>query len=212
MRCTLLGSSGLVGAACLRELSKHDEVDEIICPVRDANRTEALPKARIVEIDFADLKSHRELFQTDAVICCLGTTRKKAGSNKARDYVDLQIPLTAAGIAKECGAKHFLVVSAQGANAKSWIAYNRAKGLLEQGLIMLDFDSLTIARPSLLLGARKEKRFMEDLAAKLFTRVPPPVFWRPVFADSVARALVESMLNPPEKKKRILFNRILTMF
>lgn len=212
MRCTLLGSSGLVGSACLRELSNRSEVDEIICPVRDVSRTENLPKAKIVEADFNNLKSYRDLFNTDAVICCLGSTKKKAGSNKAREFVDLQLPLIAAGIAREQGVKHFLVVSAQGANAKSWIAYNKAKGLLEQGLSVLGFEKLTIVRPSLLLGERKEKRFWEDLAAKLFTRVPPPVYWRPVFADSVARALVESMLNPPEKPKRIIHNRLLTMF
>lgn len=212
MRCLLLGSSGLVGSACLRELSSRETVEEIVCPVRDASRTESLPKAKIVEVDFNDLKSHKDLFKVDSVICCLGSTKKKAGSNKAREYVDLQLPLVAAGLAREQGVKHFLVVSAQGANPKSWIAYNRAKGLLEQGLTVLGFDKLTIVRPSLLLGERKEKRFMEDLMAKLFTRVPPPVYWRPVFADSVARALVESMLNPPEKSKRIIHNRLLTMF
>lgn len=211
LKCTLLGSSGLVGAACLRELSAREEIAEIICPVRNLENTETLPKAKIIPINFQNLKAHRECFETDAVICCLGSTRKKAGNAKERDLVDLHLPLTAAAIAKDCGVKHFLVVSAQGANSKSWIPYNRAKGLLEEGLEILQFPSLTIARPSLLLGKRKEKRFFEDLAAKMFTKVPPPVFWRPVAADAVARALVESVLQPPGKK-RILFNRLLGLF
>ncbi|MBO5950197.1 MAG: NAD(P)H-binding protein [Fibrobacteraceae bacterium] len=211
LKCTLLGSSGLVGAACLRELSAREEIAEIICPVRNPENTETLPKAKIIPINFQNLKAHRECFETDAVICCLGSTRKKAGNAKERDLVDLHLPLTAAAIAKDCGVKHFLVVSAQGANSKSWIPYNRAKGLLEEGLEILQFPSLTIARPSLLLGKRKEKRFFEDLAAKMFTKVPPPVFWRPVAADAVARALVESVLQPPGKK-RILFNRLLGLF
>lgn len=211
LKCTLLGSSGLVGAACLRELSAREEIAEIICPVRNPENTETLPKAKIIPINFQNLKAHRECFETDAVICCLGSTRKKAGNAKERDLVDLHLPLTAAAIAKDCGVKHFLVVSAQGANSKSWIPYNRAKGLLEEGLEILQFPSLTIVRPSLLLGKRKEKRFFEDLAAKMFTKVPPPAFWRPVAADAVARALVESVLQPPGKK-RILFNRLLGLF
>lgn len=211
MKCTLLGSSGLVGAACLRELSTRSEITEIICPVRAPERTEALPKAKIVKIDFGDLKSAHACFKTDAVICCLGSTRKKAGGSKARELVDLHIPLTAAAIARECGVKHFLVVSAMGANTKSWIPYNRTKGQLEEGLSLLGFESLTIARPSLLLGARKEKRFGESLMQKLFTKVPVPAFWRPVAAEAVAKALVESVLMPPGKK-RILFNRILGLF
>ena len=211
LKCTLLGSSGLVGAACLRELSAREEIAEIICPVRNPENTETLPKAKIIPINFQNLKAHRECFETDAVICCLGSTRKKAGNAKERDLVDLHLPLTAAAIAKDCGVKHFLVVSAQGANSKSWIPYNKAKGLLEEGLEILQFPSLTIARPSLLLGKRKEKRFFEDLAAKMFTKVPPPAVWQPVAADAVARALVESVLQPPGKK-RILFNRLLGLF
>lgn len=211
MRCTLLGSSGLVGAACLRELASRSEIAEIVCPVRAPERTEPLPKARIVQIDFADLKSAHACFKTDAVICCLGSTRKKAGSAKAREMIDLHLPLTAAAIARECGVRHFLVVSAMGANSKSWLPYNRAKGQLEDGLSMLGFESLTIARPSLLLGVRKEKRLGEALMQKLFTKVPVPAFWRPVAAESVAKALVESVLMPPGKK-RILYNRVLGLF
>ena len=211
LKCTLFGSSGLVGAACLKELSARKEISEIVCPVRNPENTEKLPKAKIIPVDFNNLKDSKDCFQTDAVICCLGSTRKKAGNAKERAIVDLHIPLTIAAIAKECGVNHFLVVSAQGANSKSWIPYNKTKGMLEDGLEFLQFPSLTIVRPSLLLGKRKEKRFLEDLAAKMFTKVPPPAFWRPVSADSVARALVESVLQPPGKK-RILFNRLLGMF
>ncbi len=211
MICTLLGSSGLVGAACLRELNARSEIEKIICPVRDPSRTESFAKAEIVPIDFDNLKAFKDCFATDAVICCLGSTRKKAGNAKLREHVDLHIPLTAAAIAREAGVKHFLVVSAQGANSKSWIPYNKTKGLLEDGLSILHFESLTIVRPSLLVGQRSEKRFFEDFMISLFTKVPIPSFWSPVTAESVARALTESVLNPP-KKKRILFNRILGLF
>lgn len=211
LKCTLLGSSGLVGSACLRELSLREEISEIICPVRNIENTEAQPKAKIIPVDFNNLKNYKDCFCTDAVICCLGSTRKKAGNAKERALVDLHLPLTAAAISKECGVKHFLVVSAQGANSKSWIPYNKTKGMLEEGLEFLQFPSLTIVRPSLLVGKRKEKRFLEDLAVKMFTKVPPPAFWRPVSANSVARALIESLLQPPGKK-RIIFNRLLGMF
>ena len=211
MKCTLLGSSGLVGSYTLKELSAREEISEIICPVREIQRTVPAPKAKIIPIDFSNLKLYKDCFCTDAVICCLGSTRKKAGNTKARALVDLHLPLTCAAIAKEAGVKHFLVVSAQGANSKSWIPYNKTKGLLEDGLSFLNFESLTIARPSLIAGERKEKRFFEKLLLNLFLKVPPPAFFRPVFASSVAKALVESVLEPP-KKKRILYNRVLTLF
>ena len=40
LKCTLFGSSGLVGAACLKELSARKEISEIVCPVRNPENTE----------------------------------------------------------------------------------------------------------------------------------------------------------------------------
>lgn len=211
MKCTLLGATGLVGGECLKELILRKEIEEVICPVRRPVNLSSSPKVRTVEIDFSDLNAHRECFSSEALICCLGSTRKKAGGAKERERVDLHLPLAAAAMAKEAGVRHFLVVSAQGANANSWIPYNKTKGQLEEGLSVFGFESLTIARPSLLLGKREGPRFWEDLMGKIFTAVPPPAFWRPVSSAGVARALVESLFTPP-KGKRILYNRLLLLF
>jgi uncharacterized protein YbjT (DUF2867 family) len=48
--------------------------------------------------------------------------------------------------------KNFLCVSAMGADSHSPYFYNRLKGQLEEGLDMMGFDTLTLVRPSLLLG------------------------------------------------------------
>jgi dTDP-4-dehydrorhamnose reductase len=86
--------------------------------------------------------------------------------------------------------------------------YNRTKGLVEKGLEMFEFPSLTIVRPSLLLGDRKEKRRSEAILKKLLEGRLQfiPEFWRPIHAETVARALVQSLFDPPEGK-RIIYNR-----
>ncbi|MDR1760339.1 MAG: NAD(P)H-binding protein [Fibrobacter sp.] len=214
MIVTLLGSSGLVGAYCTKELLKTSFVTSLILPVRtlpEVPETDARVKYQVV--DFDRLQDTPEVFKADAVICCLGTTLKKAKSKKNREKVDLRIPLSAAAVAKANKVPHFIAVSAMGASPHSWMHYNRTKGHLESGLEMLAFPSLTILRPSLILGERKEKRFGEDLLKKLFERAPHavPAFWRPVHAESLARAITASLENPPVGK-RTLYNRLLIYF
>ena len=156
----------------------------------------------------------------DAVVCCLGTTRKQAGSKAAQEKVDLRLPLKLAAIAKSAGVKNFLCVSAMGADSHSPYFYNRLKGQLEEGLDMMGFETLTLVRPSLLLGKHKDKRFGEDLLQKIFGAHPEwiPAYVRPVHAETVAAHLVTSVLKPPTdhvcatdgvKGKRIIYNRVL---
>jgi uncharacterized protein YbjT (DUF2867 family) len=81
-------------------------------------------------------------------------------------------------------------VSAVGADAHSRIFYNRVKGELEDALRSLGFRSLTILRPSLLLGPRREFRLGEQVAKRFAWLVPGR--YRPVDARDVAAALVRA--------------------
>ena len=58
----------------------------------------------------------------------------------------------------------------------------------EAAISALGFRSVTIARPSLLLGSRPEPRPGEQVGRVLGVLAPPR--WRPVPGDRVARALV----------------------
>lgn len=226
MKVALLGSTGLVGKNVLRLLARLDQIQHVYCPVRavpqfsELGMSEGSSKVDFEQINF---ESHEKLragfLGCDAVICCLGTTRKKAGSKAAQEKIDLRLPLSLAAIAKKEGVKHFLCVSAQGANSASPFFYNRLKGMLEEGLTMMGFESLTLVRPSLLLGKHKEPRFGEDLMQKVFGRHPEflPSFFRPIHAETVAAHLVASLLKPPKdrvgpdgvKGRRIIYNRVL---
>jgi uncharacterized protein YbjT (DUF2867 family) len=129
-------------------------------------------------------------FHVDAAFCALGTTIRKAGSQEAFRRVDYDHPLAVARAARAGGASHFLLVSALGASARSRVFYNRVKGELEDALRGLGYPSLTIARPSILLGERAERRPGEELAKKIGWLAPSR--WRPVHATQVAGALVDA--------------------
>lgn len=184
------GATGLVGREILRLLAEDDGVAEIRALVRRS--LPAPPSRKVAECraDFDRLEEHPEWFRADAVFCALGTTIKDAGSQDAFRRVDYSYPLAIAKLAREVGTRHFLLVSALGADLHSRAFYHRVKGEVEEAVLSLGYPSLTIARPSLLLGERGEARPMEDLAKKLGWLVPAR--WRPVHAAQVAAALVDA--------------------
>ena len=228
MKVALFGSTGLIGKNVLKLLVRLDQVERVYCPVRrvpepaETGILEGAAKVDFDVVDFEHVDKLREKFAgLDAAICCLGTTIKQAGSKPAQEKIDVRLPLSLAAVAKKAGVRHFLCVSAQGANSHSPFFYNRLKGMLEEGLTMMNFEAHTLVRPSLLLGKHKDKRFGEELMQKIFVKhlAILPARIRPVFAESVAAHLVASMLKPPfehvcasdgVKGKRIIYNRVLS--
>lgn len=184
----LLGATGLVGREILRLLRADPAVHRIVAPVRRPFDEPHDPKVQIEVTDFDALQSRGDLFAVDQIFCALGTTIKQAGSQSAFRRVDLEYPLAAARLGADHGASHYLVVTAVGASASSRVFYNRVKGELEDGLRTLPYRSLTIARPSLLLGDRKEHRLAEELGKRVGWLAPGR--YRPVAATAVALALV----------------------
>jgi uncharacterized protein YbjT (DUF2867 family) len=138
--------------------------------------------------DFERLESHADDFRVDQVFCALGTTIRIAGSQAAFRRVDFDYPLAIAQLAVDRGATHFLLISAIGARADSRVFYNRVKGELEDALRRLPFRSLTIARPSFLIGDREQARPGETIG-RLLGLLAPRRF-RSVHVRNVASALI----------------------
>ena len=183
----LAGATGLVGAEVLKQLKADTSVTRIVIIGRRPGPTSD-PRIQAHVVDFDNLEAHGDLFAVDQIICALGTTMKQAGSQEAFRRVDLEYPLAMARLGLAHGARHFLLVSALGADADSRVFYNRVKGEIENALRPLGYRSVTIVRPSLLLGKRKEFRPFERLAMIVGEVVPGR--YRPVRARDVAGALV----------------------
>jgi uncharacterized protein YbjT (DUF2867 family) len=185
----LLGATGLVGRHCLDLLSRDPSFERVVVIARRRPGEAMAPRVEAHVVDMASLTEHPELFRVDAVICALGTTLRAVGGSRERfRQVDYEIPLAAAQTAQRQSAKHFLLVSAIGASATSRFFYNRVKGELEDALRSVGFRSVTIVRPSLLLGAREEFRFGEVVAKSVAWAIAGK--YRPVHARDVAATLV----------------------
>lgn len=122
------------------------------------------------------------------------------GFRSAFGRVDYDYVLAVARAGRQAGATRLGVVSALGADAKSRVFYNRVKGEMQDALGALDYESVIIAQPSLLMGDREAlgqpTRAGEVWARRLLGPVAGliPASFRPVSAHDVARALLRATL------------------
>ena len=188
-RVLVLGATGLVGSELVAQLLADPDVGEVITAGRRRPAGES-PKLHPHVFQLEDMRKHSDIFGVDQLFCALGTTIKKAGSQQEFRRVDHDLPLDAARLGLERGARHFLLVSSLGADSGSRVFYSRVKGELEDHVRELGYPGLTLARPSVLLGPRQEHRPGEEFAKKIGWIFPAK--YRPIEARDVARALVRA--------------------
>ncbi|WP_372987129.1 oxidoreductase [Marinobacter sp.] len=210
MNVMVLGATGLTGHLVVQQLLAREVISKVVVPVRKPMSLEH-PKLDQHVVDFDDLTAHADIFAVDALICCLGTTIKKAGSQDNFRKVDFSYALAAAKLAREQGATSLILMSAIGASSSSTIFYNRVKGELEDAVRDLDFPYLSIYHPSLLLGDRQEHRGGEELgqmAMPLVNRVliGPLDKYRAIKAETVAEAMVNEVcgVSSEEPAERVV--------
>jgi uncharacterized protein YbjT (DUF2867 family) len=182
----LCGATGLIGGECRRLLLADPGVGRLHLIVRSASSAD---DARVTEqvVDFERLAEQAGLAGVDQIVCALGTTMKKAGSQEAFRRVDHDYPLELAKLGVARGARHFLLVSSIGADPGSRTFYLRVKGELERAVLALPYRSVSIVRPSLLVGERAERRRGEELAARFGFLFPGK--YKPVAAADVAAGI-----------------------
>jgi uncharacterized protein YbjT (DUF2867 family) len=190
----ILGATGLVGSECVRQFAESREFARVVALARRPLPA-AIARAHVEThvMDFERLDDAAEHLRVSHIVCALGTTIKKAGSQERFRRVDHDYPLAAARLGLRQGARHFLLVSALGANARSRIFYNRVKGEVEDAIRALPYRSVTIVRPSLLLGERGEFRLGESIG-KLFAGIVPRRY-RPVHARAVAATMLRAAVE-----------------
>ena len=194
----VIGSTGLVGRLLVQQLVEHPEFERVVSYAR---RPLGWSHSKLVERTLPLSERFEERIEGDAFFSCMGTTIKVAGSREAFRRIDYEWPLRFAQACRAGGVRQCLSVSAMGANPGSPFFYPRVKGELEDSLIALKFPSLTIVRPSVLLGERDEERPMEAVSAGLLKVVgallPGPLrHYRGVAAAAVAACLVRAALAP----------------
>ncbi len=192
----LFGATGLIGNCLLRRLLVHQAYDKVISigwhPIKATH-----PKLIHYEVDMAHSDHYRHLMRGDDLFIALGTTMKKAGSKEAFRQVDHDLIFNIAKTGSLQNINQLMVVSSIGADSRSPVFYLKVKGELEDDVRRLPYWSVHIMRPSVLLGAREEKRAAEKIAGQLSKGLQ--YFsgsilgdLAPVEADDVAKAMVQA--------------------
>jgi uncharacterized protein YbjT (DUF2867 family) len=197
----VIGATGLIGSHLL-ELLLNDSFFTNVTAITRRTISKSHTELKIKVIDFSDRSQIGESIKGSyAVFCAVGTTTKKVkGDKNAYRKVDHDIPVTAAELCSEYRVPQFLMVSSVGAAFNSKSYYLKLKGEAEESIRKIKLPSVSIFRPSMLLGKRNEFRFGERMA-QLFIKpfsFMIPSDYKPVNAEDVAKAMIAaSKLNKP---------------
>ena len=192
----IIGASGLIGSHVVEQMLQDDHFVTVRVLVRKKLEFDH-PKLQQVLVDFNNINEYSNKFgKGDVIFSCIGTTQKKVKSDKtAYEKIDHDIPVNAARIGITNGFKKFLIVSSVGADPSSSNFYLQLKGKTEDAVKQFSFDSISIFRPSMLLGKRYEYRPFESLLQGSIKLVSFFLFgslkkYHSIYAKDVAKAMI----------------------
>jgi uncharacterized protein YbjT (DUF2867 family) len=187
-----------VGGIVTRLALDDPSVTEVIAPTRRPLLLQD-PRLRNPIVNFDALDEDASWWKVDAAINALGTTTRNTPSQADYEKIETSYPVTIATLVRDRGAKAFVYVSSIGASVSSRWFYLRTKGNTENQLQQLGLTSLTLVRPSGIIGTRQPPRRFEELALGLFQIGRPllPKRWRVVTGEQVAKALLGAALKAP---------------
>ena len=163
----LIGATGLTGSFLLNNLLEDKDYTKIIILSR---KTTGINHPKLEEhiIDLFNIKNYKHLIQGDVAFCCIGTTKSKTPDQQVYTKIDCGIPSDFATICNENKVGSFLVISSMGAKANSNTFYLKTKGMMERLVLSSGIKNIYVLRPSIIIGNRNEKRFLERFAKVLF--------------------------------------------
>lgn len=202
----LAGATGLIG----REILGLLLADASIAQVHTLGRKPPPQQHAKLLHHASDLRQIPPLPPLQRIYIALGTTIKVAGSQEAFRAIDHDAVLAVARAGRAAGATRLGLVTAMGADPHSRIFYNRVKGEVEQAVAQLGFETLVIARPSMLVGDRsavhQPERRGEVIAAAISKALRPliPANYRAIHVRDVAQALVAAVARGAAGRQLLL--------
>ena len=191
----IFGSSGLIGNHLLELILKDNNYNKIKLFVR-SDLTDVNSKIEIIKTDFNNIENHKDKIVGDDCFFCIGTTRKNTPDKNEYIKIEYNLPIEVAKIAKSNSINNFIFISSLGANPNAASLYLKNKGKAEEELIKLNFSNLSILRPSILLGNRKENRVGEKIGIFAMKTLSPLFLgnmkkYKPIKVEYVSKAMLQ---------------------
>ena len=199
----IFGSSGLIGSCLLDLIVNDNNYSKIRLFVR-SEPVNTSSKIEIIKTDFNNLENHKDSIAGDVCFFCIGTTKKNTPDKNEYINIEYNLPVEVAKIAKSNSVNNFIYVSSIGANTNASGLYLRNKGQAEEELKKLNFSKLSIMRPSILLGNRKENRVGEKIGIFIMKTLSPLFLgkmkkYKPIKVENVAKTMLHVVRKDYQK-------------
>lgn len=193
----IIGATGLTGSHLLQLLVGDLRYEHIVVFAR---RSTGLVHPKLEEhiVRFDHPEEWKHLVKGDVLFSALGTTLKAAGGKEAQYKVDVTYQLAFAQAAAENGVTAYVLISASGANAKSFFFYLRMKGELEDAVRTLPFTCTRIIEPGPIEGERATQRPFEQVSFRIvrfLNNLGMGRQYRPIQAAELAKAMRNAALD-----------------
>jgi uncharacterized protein YbjT (DUF2867 family) len=201
----VIGATGATGTELVKQLIDDNRFASVVIFSRRAlDFTHAKLICHVVNFDQPASWAH--LVQGDVLFSALATTLKQAGSQKEQYKIDYTYQYQTAETAAANGVAKYVLVSAMGANAGSWLFYPRIKGELDNAVAALPFKQIHIFRPGFLLRQPDKIRPMEKLGIAIiqfFNKLGLLKSQKPLPVEVLAQKMRSVLLNQVPQKFQI---------
>ena len=180
-RALVLGASGAVGGALVRELLGSEHCVGITAFVRNASPAlESLPgraaklAIKVVAMEHLGTDVARalaELPDHSVAFCTLGVGQPRKVSAEMHWRVDVEYVTEFASACRLAGVEQFSLLTSVGANARSKSRYLRVKGAVEDAVRAMSFPRVSFFRPSLLVTKEIRYGLQDRLTQAIFPRI-----------------------------------------
>ena len=200
----IFGSTGLTGGYFLDEVKNRNLKYHLF--VREVLTAEAIENQTLF-----DSENLPNLPNAKSLVICIGypldfleLIYMKLNIKKEFKRVDLDLVIKICKKASQAGISNVLIISAVGANSSSLNYYLKIKGMMEDEVRAIGFNSIFFARPGHLLGPRDESRV--DVFVKLiefFGNLFSPFYISILrkYKNIPAQVVAQDLLNSYESNK-----------
>lgn len=203
LHALIVGATGATGQALVDQLLDNPSFGKVSIFVRNKPRL-AHKKLVVHTIDFSSLSDYHDLVSGDVLFSALGTTRKDAGSKANQYLVDYTYQYEFAKMAAQNGVPQYALVSSAGANKHSFFFYPKIKGELEAAITTLNFKTIHIYQPPLLIRPKSPIRAGEKIVSRvlyMFNAIGVLKSQKPLLVSILAKKMIAELFE--KKTNRI---------
>ena len=197
----MLGATGAVGGEVLKILLELNDMERItLLGRREVPKiSNIIVNQQIIDVFKPDTYT-KYLPKHDIAICTLGIGEPSKTSKENFIKTDKLAVLDFAKSCKEAGVSHFELLASVGISSKSSSFYLRIKGELVDELKALNFDRLSIFKPSMILTPTNRYGISQAIILRVWPWLKPLLFaglrkYRGIKVSTLGRAMALNVVQ-----------------